>query len=773
MANGGIINKIKLVDKTYNLQDAEALHVGTTVTIPQGGTGATTAAVARANLEITPVNIGAYGDYLGSSITDVNDKDLIGYAFVQKKNCANLPDAEDANTFIFVIFSKNIQMAIPYNSNGSPRMYIRFNTNSNTWYPWRAIGDIGVDNIIPIESGGTGASSAAAARINLGITAENLNALPLTGGTLTGNLNIKRNATQASLWFYNKDSETVAGGISKTIDSNGDNRIVFSVRNEESEANEVYYLPPSDIITTAKGYNILTTKNPVTIAQGGTGATTASQALQNLDAFGASSSKVSTDADIFTYGASFLNADDVANLPNNSSIDSKYFLTTFMGNLQRAEVFGDVGVRKVYERYYSNSKWYPWVRTGVRNAARFIQIDQASKSTIYNEFHYMDIGETAIIEWSADPDVSKILTVNNMTAQSFEGIIYKISEGDYDFFGNFGAGNRIGAWRITGLTSSGFNLALIGDFHLYVPLINGVIPVSVGGTGATSASEARTNLNITPANIGALALDGTNTMSGNLKIKVDNPHISLYKSDQASYVASFYSTADANGGNKLSVAIRKDGSQAEIYSLPIPDAHTGSVDYQILTSKKLNITDVNDTVLYTFGYYGGASVSNLPNNTSTFGLLGLGPIQIAYPYGASASDVNGNIHDQGPRHLYIRSYINNRWYPWSTFDAVSYIRLVGENITADGIMEQLQTLTMGEVANIYIDAYSCKILTSQKVNISGYGTVMRGSSFQNGNFYFDIVTNSGSQRFAWTVDNLSNGKTFSVGNVYNYTGTVV
>lgn len=59
--------------------------------------------------------------------------------------------------------------------------------------------------------------------------------------------------------------------------------------------------------------------------------------------------------------------------------------------------------------------------------------------------------------------------------------------------------------------------------------LEGSLPISKGGTGATSASSAREALGITSENIGAVPLDGSVSMTGNLELHQKNaPNIILY-----------------------------------------------------------------------------------------------------------------------------------------------------------------------------------------------------------------------------------------------------
>jgi hypothetical protein len=62
--------------------------------------------------------------------------------------------------------------------------------------------------------------------------------------------------------------------------------------------------------------------------------------------------------------------------------------------------------------------------------------------------------------------------------------------------------------------------------------LEGSLPITKGGTGATSASSAREALGITPENIGAVPLDGSVPMSGALDIVQKTlPGVTLYKGE--------------------------------------------------------------------------------------------------------------------------------------------------------------------------------------------------------------------------------------------------
>lgn len=165
--------------------------------------------------------------------------------------------------------------------------------------------------------------------------------LPLTGGTLTGNLVIDESALELqisssggiSFKHQGSQSSNTLGSAFQTSEYNDNvvqtkkivqagmalfriprikNNVLSSSKffwmqrsfNSSLTANsyyETYSLPETTLSLSAnKAYDILTSKNAVTIAQGGTGATTAADALTNLGA--ASADTVPTQASVDSSG---------------------------------------------------------------------------------------------------------------------------------------------------------------------------------------------------------------------------------------------------------------------------------------------------------------------------------------------------------------------------------------------------------------------------------------------------------------------------------------
>ena len=72
------------------------------------------------------------------------------------------------------------------------------------------------------------------------------------------------------------------------------------------------------------------------------------------------------------------------------------------------------------------------------------------------------------------------------------------------------------------LTPANIGAASASHNHSAANITSGTLPITRGGTGATSAANARTNLGITPANIGAAAAShnhsAANITSGTMSV---------------------------------------------------------------------------------------------------------------------------------------------------------------------------------------------------------------------------------------------------------------
>lgn len=101
------------------------------------------------------------------------------------------------------------------------------------------------------------------------------------GDTMTGNLRIKPASGAGSLILYHGERSNNVGSIYGTVSSSGKGRVGVSERASNSDSDPEYFVFPNP---TSPGsvWELLSTKNVVTVSQGGTGANNAADARTNL-----------------------------------------------------------------------------------------------------------------------------------------------------------------------------------------------------------------------------------------------------------------------------------------------------------------------------------------------------------------------------------------------------------------------------------------------------------------------------------------------------------
>lgn len=132
---------------------------------------------------------------------------------------------------------------------------------------------------LPIVNGGTDANTAAGALRNLG-------AVSKAGDEMTGTLTVPT-AVQAKGdgWVMFKCIDNTYEELGGMFCAEGTQNTAL-YQKKKGAYSEFYWLPPSTDNGTDKSYTILTSKQPVTIAQGGIGASNGATGLKNLLAAG-------------------------------------------------------------------------------------------------------------------------------------------------------------------------------------------------------------------------------------------------------------------------------------------------------------------------------------------------------------------------------------------------------------------------------------------------------------------------------------------------------
>lgn len=220
-----------------------------------GGTGATTADGACENLGAVKKSGGTMTGTLAlkGSSTSIEFKDASGvtkdsYSSNRDYNIAFITEKhlEDDNLDWFYLPTPA--------ATGSHNTYYILTTKS----------------AVTVAQGGTGATTADGACGNIG-------AVKKSGDTMTGNLTIQTSHDPATM--YRRADGTLRG---YTL-VNDDNRYIVIQKHLNDDNLDLYYFPIVNSGSSA-GYDVLTTKSTVTIAQGGTGATTAAGACTNIGA---------------------------------------------------------------------------------------------------------------------------------------------------------------------------------------------------------------------------------------------------------------------------------------------------------------------------------------------------------------------------------------------------------------------------------------------------------------------------------------------------------
>jgi len=258
---------------------------GYPLAVSKGGTGAENAADARSHLGITPGNIGA-----AASDHTHNLPDLEGTLPVTKGG-TGATDAAAARTNLGAAASVHTHALTGSDITGTLPLSKGGTGQTSAAAVRSALGLGNTTGALPVVNGGTGAAAASDACDNLG-------AVKKSGDTMTGNLSVQgylypsvyllptyNNTTNRTVF---EGSYVGASSFSAWEDSTGGNRRMLEVRTAAYEPSLDNAVVLRAVINSSYyTYRVFHAgmATPVPVGNGGTGASSAKAALQNLGVF--------------------------------------------------------------------------------------------------------------------------------------------------------------------------------------------------------------------------------------------------------------------------------------------------------------------------------------------------------------------------------------------------------------------------------------------------------------------------------------------------------
>lgn len=457
----------------YGNATGTAANVTGIVAVDHGGTNATTPAAARANLEITPTNIGAHP--AATTLIVTNNTNYTG----TPSDSISKPMAQvtDTNNFIrhqtYGVYSKYgnsytyLSVRKPGTNGGDPvanEIAVGFDANGNKTY---SITDTAAfrntlgatSGLWPVTLGGTGATTPATARTNLEITPANIGAKatqtavssPTASGTASAFIDTISQDAQGVISVTKKTvasaSQSAAGLMSSSdktkLDGIATGAQVNSITGVKGNAESSYRtgnvnLTPENIGAHQAGKNLVISS---TSSYSGTvSSAVATNMVQIKD-----TSSATTPIRHQIYGSydtdGYTTTHFAARIPASGS-------TASVSNEINASV-NSSGVRKYY---VSDPKAF---RSAIE-APAVLELDSNSWSTIYGVLSKIPLKSAAVVNCTS-AFMGKV-DINGSYTGRFRGIVSTTSNnGDYDFFVSGGAANAtqyLYSFRLSSFTSS-------------------------------------------------------------------------------------------------------------------------------------------------------------------------------------------------------------------------------------------------------------------------------------------------------------------------------